>query len=181
MDGLLEGSNFGPVRSMISFCRSGEVDWTGMDRLDTWFPYRWETGDIFYLAEGRKTPFRKRDRTGDVGVGHVLPERRVLFCVKRLVTFDEVRQRMATDEAAGSSAVVVEGAAVAAENPYPDEGDDGDWNFDDAPVDSQVDLRASLRADFDSICEQCRAASLEVPANANALFRFALQNVGAVA
>lgn len=38
MDWLLEVSNFDLVGSMKAFCRSGEVDWTQMDRLDTRFP-----------------------------------------------------------------------------------------------------------------------------------------------
>lgn len=59
-------------------------------------------------------------------------------------------------------------------------GDNGDWKFDDVPVDSHVDVRASLPADFIAICEQCRADNLEVPANANAVFGFVPKNLGAV-
>lgn len=109
------------------------------------------------------------------------PARRILFCAKPLVTFEEARQGMSGDKAAGSSSAVVnEGVVKAANNPNSDEGDDRDWNFDDVPVDSQVDERASLRADFDVIREQCQASNLERLANENVLFGFALQNVSAV-
>lgn len=62
--------------------------------------------DIFELAERRTTSSHRRDWTGDFGVGRVLLVRKVRICAKRLVILDEVTQRMATDEAAGSGAVV---------------------------------------------------------------------------
>lgn len=45
------GSSFGPVCSVAAVTRSAEFDWRGLGSLETWLPYDWVTGDVFYLSE----------------------------------------------------------------------------------------------------------------------------------
>lgn len=60
---------------------------------------------------------------------------------------------------------------------YPDDDDGDDWDFDDVPVDSHVDVRASVCRDFDSNPEICRSASLAVLEDASGVFILVLQNI----
>lgn len=46
---LLKGSSFDLVCSAVALVRSAEVDCTGLGLHDTWFSYRWETGEVLDL------------------------------------------------------------------------------------------------------------------------------------
>lgn len=57
---------------------------------------------------------------------------------------------------------------------YTEDNDAHDWDFANVPIDSHVDVRASLRWDFDAICELSCSANATVLKDANGVLRLAL-------
>lgn len=69
---------------------SAEVDGMALAPLDTWLPYRWETGQVFDLAEGCMKLLRKRPFHGHGPLNsRTLPARAVCFAVDRLLFMHE--------------------------------------------------------------------------------------------
>lgn len=64
--------------------------------------------------------------------------------------------------------------------PYPDGIDADDWGLADVPIDLDVDVRVSLRRDFDPICELCRLGNVPVPEDTSGVFGLALPDLKAV-
>lgn len=49
---------------------SMDWDWTEVALPDTWFPYHWEGGEVYDLADGHKTQLRKRPFEPDRHLAH---------------------------------------------------------------------------------------------------------------
>lgn len=102
------------------------------------------------------TPSRKRPLEGHVPHNAKrLPAGAVLFAVDWLLSMEDARTKMlGSGGTQGLASAAVGGDSRGNElAPYSD-GDDGDeWDFDDEPIDSHIDVWDSLRRNFDAICE----------------------------
>lgn len=152
---LLERSSFGPVRPFVDVARSPEVDWTGLSWLDTLFPYRWETGEVFKLTEGHTTGSQRLPHDGDATlVLRILPACTVRYAVSRLASMDEARERLGCDGALCLAPDAASGDSCDTElTPNLDDDDRDNWGFAYVLVSFHADVCASLRQDWDTIPE----------------------------
>lgn len=59
LSSFLKWSFFDPALWGVIVARSTEGDWMGLKLLNTWFPHRWQAGEVLDLPEGHNTVLRK--------------------------------------------------------------------------------------------------------------------------
>lgn len=148
LSGVLEGSSFDPVSSVIDVARPAEVDWTGLAPLETRFPHLGETGEVIDSAVGRTMQLRRRPLDGRVPlIGKTPLARAVLFAVDQMHSMEDACARIFRSSAVlGSASAAVGGYSCKDElAPYPVDGDGNDWDFADAAVLSHVKIISILQ------------------------------------
>lgn len=181
---FLEGSSFDPVCSVVTVARYAEVDWTGLDLLHTWFRHRWETGDEFDLLKDHKAVLRQCPLDGDVPLTRrALPASAAGFAVDRLLSMGEARARISGSHGALGLASGAMGSSSCDNEltPYPDDDMETVGTFSNVPVDSHLDVCASLCRDFDAISLLYSSANVSVLEEPSDVFSLALQSPNAIA
>lgn len=133
----MEGSSFDPIRSVVAFAMSAEVDWTGLGSLDTWFLYRSKTDEILDFPDGHTTDSLKRPLDGDIPLARTsFPALAVRLAIEQLLSMDEVLAKiLGSYVAPGSASDVMGGDSRDDElTPYFDDDDGDGWDFADVPV-----------------------------------------------
>lgn len=115
-------------------------------------------------------------------IGRPLLVRAVRFAVDRLPSMDEVRTKIFSSGGTTGSAFGVVHGDLGEDDlaPYHDDDNGEDLEFADALASSDVDVRASLRLDFDKILELCCFGNFVVAEDVRSFFTVALQKLKAI-
>lgn len=154
----------------------------GFAPMDIWSPYRWITAKVFDIPKSRTTPLHKLLLDGHaMFVGRVLLVCAVCFDIAWMPLMEDVRLRVLCSESTQRSPSGAVGSALRENELAPYHDDDADdWIFADVPIDSQVDVSASPRPEFDAINGFSCSASAKVPKDGNEVFSLKVQNLDTV-
>lgn len=136
-----------PVSLVVVFVQFVGVDCTGIGSLDTLLPYCWKTDEVFDLPEGQTKMWRKSSLVGDVALSNrgftACP---VNFAADWRLSMHESCTMIFSCDGTPSSPFRAMGGELRDDDLVPNRDDDhrDDWDFDDVPADSHVDVHASL-------------------------------------